>query len=704
MIFQNISIKNKLVGIILIVSFFAIVSGFTFVVINDIKTFKKNMMDNTIINAKLIGEYSVTPLAFDDKTGANEILKKLHAIPYIVNGYVYDKKGVLFAAFNKTGNMVTPPTLRENSNEFIGKYLHVVCPLNYKNQKYGKIYLRASTSLLTDKINKYLFTMLLLMTGIMFLSYFLAVKLQGVLSKPILKLAGVTRKISNEGDYSLRVERAGTDEIAVLYKGFNEMLKQINIREKALKESVQKYLNLFESTKDGIVITDMKGKIVDCNQAFLNMIGYMKEEVRELTYQQITPQKWHGMEAEIVKNQFIKKGYADEYEKEYINKNGRIFPVSLRGWLIKDEQGQPAGMWGFVRDITEFKKVEEELQVSEMKYSKLYESMLDGFIRVDMSGRIVECNLAFQEMLGYTAEELLKLTYTDLTPDKWHDFETKIVEEQILKNGSSQLYEKEYKRKDGSIFPVELRTCLITDENSKPAGMWAIVRDITKRKLMEEQIKASLMEKELLLKEIYHRVKNNMQVISSLLNLQAKYIDDTKYTGMFNESQNRIRSMALVHEKLYQSKDLTRIDFNDYINSLANGLFSFYNISASNISLNIDAEGVSLGIDSAIPCGLIINELFSNSLKHAFPDQRKGEINITFKQNDSEEESEYELLMSDNGVGIPGSLDIRAARTLGLQLVTSLAEHQLQGELKLDRNHGTKFVIRFKELTHKKRI
>ncbi len=198
MILDNISIKNKLIGIIMIVSFFAIVSGFTFVIITDIKAFKKNMVDNTIVNAELIGEYSVSPLAFDDKTGAEEILKKLQTIPYITNGYIYDNRGILFAAYNRTGNMITPPSLREGSSEFIGKYLHVVSPLNHKNQRYGRIYMRASTVELTDKINNYLITMLLLMTGIMFLSYFLAVKLQNIFSEPILKLAGVTREISNK--------------------------------------------------------------------------------------------------------------------------------------------------------------------------------------------------------------------------------------------------------------------------------------------------------------------------------------------------------------------------------------------------------------------------------------------------------------------------------------------------------------------------
>ena len=213
------------------------------------------------------------------------------------------------------------------------------------------------------------------------------------------------------------------------------------------------------------------------------------------------------------------------------------------------------------------------------------------------------------------------------------------------------------------------------------------------RKRMEEQIKASLREKEMLLREIHHRVKNNMQLISSLLRLQSGYIKDKKYIEMLKESQNRIRSMAFIHEKLYQSKDLANIDFNGYIKNLADDLFRSYGASIS-IALKTDIEGVSLEIDTAIPCGLIINELVSNSLKHAFPEDREGEIKIALRRTDR---NEVELVVSDDGIGIPEDLDFRNTESLGLQLVTSLAESQLQGKTELNRAKGTEFRIKFKE-------
>ncbi len=231
-----------------------------------------------------------------------------------------------------------------------------------------------------------------------------------------------------------------------------------------------------------------------------------------------------------------------------------------------------------------------------------------------------------------------------------------------------------------------------------------IAFDITKRKKMEQHIKASLREKEVLLKEIHHRVKNNMQVISSLLNLQSDYIKDDQYQIMFNESRNRINSMALVHEMLYKSSDLANIDFRGYVESLTKSLFTFYGIHAGTISPELHIEDTMISIETAIPCGLIINELVSNSLKYAFPDKRKGTLRITFLKTLSGGDTSYTLIVSDNGTGLPEGLDIRKTPTLGLQLVTNLAEHQLQGNIKFGNSQGTEFIITFGELMYKRRI
>jgi two-component system response regulator len=217
------------------------------------------------------------------------------------------------------------------------------------------------------------------------------------------------------------------------------------------------------------------------------------------------------------------------------------------------------------------------------------------------------------------------------------------------------------------------------------------VTDITERKEAEEKIRESLKEKEILLKEIHHRVKNNLQIIYSLLNLQSGYVKDPLSLDMFRECRNRVKSMAIIHEVLYQSKDLAKVNFADYIKSLVSNLVRSYGAGSSGIDIKIDVGEVRLDIDTAIPCGLIINELVSNALKYAFPNGRRGQIIIDFHDTDTHR---YVLMVKDDGVGLPEGLNFHNTETLGLQLVSTLTD-QLRGNLELNRNDGTEFKITF---------
>ena len=207
----------------------------------------------------------------------------------------------------------------------------------------------------------------------------------------------------------------------------------------------------------------------------------------------------------------------------------------------------------------------------------------------------------------------------------------------------------------------------------------------------EEKIKEALEEKDVLLKEIHHRVKNNLQIVASLLNLQSEYIEDTSAAEVFKESQERVQSIALVHEKAYQSGNLMKIDFAGYMQDLTDELMHSYGVSPETVKLKVDVSDVVLAIDAAIPCGLIITELVSNCLKHAFPADRKGEIRIDLHPD---EDNRVALVVSDNGVGFPQDLDFREARSLGLRIVNALVG-QLKGTIELDRSGGTKFRITF---------
>jgi two-component sensor histidine kinase len=218
------------------------------------------------------------------------------------------------------------------------------------------------------------------------------------------------------------------------------------------------------------------------------------------------------------------------------------------------------------------------------------------------------------------------------------------------------------------------------------------IRDITDRKQAEVQFHASLREKDILLKEVHHRVKNNMQVIIGILDLQARSSGNPELTGMLNESQSRIRSMALVHEKLYGSKDFARIDMAGYLRTLSQDLFQSHKINPGRIDLIIQTDGVHVDINKAIPCGLILNELISNALKHAFPGDRQGELQIIIRE---EKNTEIEIVVRDNGLSLPDNVDIHQPRTVGLHLVNGLVKNQLDGQMEVRRDNGTEFRIKF---------
>ena len=242
------------------------------------------------------------------------------------------------------------------------------------------------------------------------------------------------------------------------------------------------------------------------------------------------------------------------------------------------------------------------------------------------------------------------------------------------------------RRKDGTEFSVDLWTSVVRNDHGEPVAMVGVARDITERKRAEERVRDSLREKEVLLKEIHHRVKNNMQVISSLLNLQSEYTKDEHISRVLRESQNRVKSMALIHEKLYQSRNLAVIDFGEYVRELSTQIFRSYGMTLNKVSLQVDVESVALGVDRAIPCGIIVNELVSNALKYAFPNGNFGRVTLGLRELPS---GRVELQIGDNGVGIPEIVDVKTAETLGLSLVRMLTE-QIQGTLSTRRGVRTR--------------
>ncbi|MFH1673562.1 MAG: histidine kinase dimerization/phosphoacceptor domain -containing protein [Pseudomonadota bacterium] len=342
-----------------------------------------------------------------------------------------------------------------------------------------------------------------------------------------------------------------------------------------------------------------------------------------------------------------------------------------------------------MQEIAERKHAEDALKASEGKLTGIVDSVTDFMFMVGEQFNIMWTNDVANDIFG-----------PDMVGKKCHAVyhgRDKVCEScivrQCFEDGKVHEFETEMTTSDGNQRSFWCTASVAArHDDGRPRMVVESLRDITERKQAEEKIRTSLREKEVLLREIHHRVKNNMQVISSLLKLQSKYIKDEKDVEMFRESQNRIKSMALVHEKLYQSQDLANIDFNEYVKHLANILFRSYGIDTEKIALKLDIEDVIIEVDIAIPCGLIVNELVSNSLKYAFTEDGKGEVKITLHSTD---ENEMELTVSDDGVGVPKDLDFRNTESLGLKLVNILT-NQIRGRLDLERSKGSKFYIRFK--------
>ncbi len=446
------------------------------------------------------------------------------------------------------------------------------------------------------------------------------------------------------------------------------------------------------STVECVSITDSADNILYVNPAFLKTYGY---EEGELIGKNISMVRSPNNPPELLR-EILPQTLAGGWQGELLNrrKDGSEFPLSLSTSVVRDEKGQPIALIGVAQDITERKQAEEQTLLQ----STAMESAANGIVIADNNGNIIWVNPAFTSLTGYSAAEVVGRNPRVLKSGMQDESFYRNMWETIL---SGQVWRSELvnRRKDGSTYTEEMTITPVKNKQGAITHFIAIKEDVTERKQAEEQIKASLREKEVLLKEIHHRVKNNMQIISSLLNLQSVQIKDEQALSLFRESQNRVKSMALIHEKLYQSRDLAQIDFAEYVHNLTSHLFRSYGAIARNVTLNVGIHDVYFDVNTAVPCGLIVNELVSNSLKHAFPDGRVGTISVSVTADQEaavsrEGQAIYTLTVSDNGVGTPKDFDFRHTESLGMQLVNTLTE-QLGGSVELESTGGTAFKITF---------
>jgi PAS domain S-box-containing protein len=334
--------------------------------------------------------------------------------------------------------------------------------------------------------------------------------------------------------------------------------------------------------------------------------------------------------------------------------------------------------------------VEEAIRTAEKTYRNVFLSSQIGLFRTDINtGQLLDANDAVARFIGYQDRISLLAEPFNISERYADPYDREKMISLLQAHGEFQNFEARFRKNDGSIILMRFSAKLVREKG----WVEGVSEDITDRKQAEERIHASLREKDILLNEIHHRVKNNMQVISSLLKLQASASGSPELTERLNESQSRIHAMALVHEKLYDSKDFARIDLAGYVRTLSQELFQSHKINQWKIALIVQTDGdVYVDVNKAIPCGLILNELISNAFKHAFPGGRQGKLQIILRET---ENKEIEIVVRDNGMGLPDDVDIHAPRSLGLDLVNGLVKNQLDGQIEVKRDKGTEFRIKF---------
>ncbi|MGD0781490.1 MAG: PAS domain S-box protein [Candidatus Aminicenantales bacterium] len=461
--------------------------------------------------------------------------------------------------------------------------------------------------------------------------------------------------------------------------------------EEALLRSEKRFRDLTDSLDVGIYrsVPGDGGRFVESNQAHIKMLGWSSlEELRGLRIVDV-------YESPADRRAFLDiletLGFVHHREIRLRRRNGDLFTASISAVAVRDADGRLAAIDGIVEDVSERKKADEDLETRERTYRALFEQSNDAVLLFSPDGLTIDANRKAIDMLGLPETSLLGSHFLDqIAAAEREDAMRKVRD--VLDGSLVPLYERTARRHDGTEFPAEVNLSLVRDPEGRPLFLQSIVRDISERKKSENAMRAALAEKEVLIREIHHRVKNNMQVIISLLRLQARTITDPERREVFSVTQDRIRSMALVHEKLYHSRNLAGIDFKSYIQSLVSHLGNSAGpSSAARVRIELELEDVELNINKAVPCGLILNEWITNAFKYAFPGERTGTIRIRLE---APSPGGVRLTVADDGVGLPETIDPLKPETLGLQIVSDLAR-QIDAEIGIERRGGTSYTLAF---------
>lgn len=474
-----------------------------------------------------------------------------------------------------------------------------------------------------------------------------------------------------------------------------DQTKQIEATDK-YKTSVDSYRALFDSIGDAIYIQDRSGSFIEVNKTALEMYGYSRNEIIGKDPSMLAAPGKVDLEQTQLMFEKALNGEKQEFEWWGRKKNGEIFPKNIR--LNPGNYFGEKAVIAISRDISEQYEQQKELKQNEELFRQLFQNAPIGITLLDDHKEILMVNHGFEEIFGYNFEDIKGLAIdTVIVPDDKYD------EAQSLSASDKPFETTSIRRKsDGSLIDVLIYGVPVLVEG-KTIAIYGIYVDITDRKKAERQIRQSLREKEVLLSEIHHRVKNNLAVITGLLELQSHRTENETASKALKDSQMRINSMALIHEKLYQNETLSKIDFDHYVRELTEVIKKSHTLQSGEIDIRFETDPIQFTITQAIPCGLLLNEIVTNAFKHAFPETYSGKpsIQITLKNRGNEL---IELHISDNGVGLPADFETLGRKSLGLTLIKTLSK-QINAEVFVEPSNGTSFRFTFaKEPLHPENI
>jgi len=461
--------------------------------------------------------------------------------------------------------------------------------------------------------------------------------------------------------------------------------------EAELRESEERFRSAFDFAPIGMALVAPDGRWLQVNRLLCELVGYTEQELLATNFQTLTHPDDLDADLDSVQQVIDGKMQAYQMEKRYFHKQGHVVYILLSVSLVRDGSGQPLYFVTQIKDISQQKEDEKALMAQDallrqfIKHSPAAIAMFDRDMNyIQTSDRwLIDYHLSGQDVVGLSHYQV----FPDIS-EQW-----KAIHQRVLAGAVERREEDPFERVDGPTEWLQWECRPWRNAEGEVGGIIMFTQVITQRKVIEEQIKTSLREKEVLLKEIHHRVKNNLQIVSTLLDLQSGHTTDQAARDMFKESRGRVKSMALIHERLYRSQDMARVNFGEYVRQLADDLHRTYRVSEG-IRLELDVDIPPLAIDIAIPCGLLLNELISNCFKHAFANALEGRLRVSLRR----EGGANVLTVADDGAGFPTDIDFRNTTSFGLQLVNTMVD-QLNGEIVRTTNRGTTFTVCFPKPT-----